>query len=88
MKAYILRVTDAYIIDLPDNNNEDKVKLFVTNYLHTHLRDIPFKPLEHYIIMTENQFVSDQQLAKIMDLPNVFGLEELKGDSSGNFSSG
>jgi hypothetical protein len=38
--------------------------------------------------MTENQFVSDQQLAKIMDLPNVFGLEELKGDSSGNFSSG
>lgn len=88
MKAYILRVTDAYTIDFPDNESEDKIKLFALNFLRDHkMRDIPFKPIEHYIVMTSKQFVSDEQMAKIADMPDLFGLEELKGGNNGNISS-
>ena len=77
MRVYILRVTDAYMINLPNNDNEDLVKLFANNYLHTHMPDIPFKPIEHYLIMTEKQFVSDEQLAKIVDMPNLLDLDKM-----------
>jgi hypothetical protein len=87
MKAYILRVTDAYSFDVP-TDNEDDVKLAVTNYFKSvGLHNIPFKPIEHYLIMSEKQFVSDKKMAKIMDMPNMFGLEELKKDGNDSHSA-
>jgi len=86
MKVYIMRITDAYIFDAGDVS-EDQAKLLATNFYKANARKIPFTPVEHYLITAENQLVPNEKFSKIMDMPNLFGLDELRGTDGSTFHS-